>query len=280
MRILYNLVDWMLLAAVCCLKPCNSLTLSSISGGDKLVRESLFPHSRDATATDVEVMKCQIGQSNPGEAAIGVPSSCRCQHGFPQVFAMDPFPNGKRLNSGLIKLTCPLLVRAIDQLEDDGFISQFNNLVSEGSNDTKESELQTSMRNAHSVHASVRHQLIGTEEEKDLIRAKLGEEHFLAFMSAGVAGASPDAVTDVKCLHAWLGDYLFRGPEKSPVGTMVGRILHERGIDDRGTSDCRQFCDPSSEVRPKPPEPRNRNRKKTSKELARRRRLKELGERV
>jgi len=171
-------------------------------------------------------------------------------------------------------------VRAIDELEDNGFISQFNNLVSEGSNDTKESALQSAIRDAHSVHASVRHRLIRSEEELDLIRAKLGEEHFLAFMSAGVAGASPDAVTDVKCLHAWLGDYLFRGPEKSPIGTMVARILNERGVDDRGTIDCWQFCDPSNEVRPKPPEARNRNRKRTSKELARRRRLKELGERV
>ena len=279
MRILSHLVAWVLLVAFCCLRSCTCLApSSSVSGRQR--RQSQFPQSRDATETDVEVMRCQIGQFSPGDAAIGVPSSCRCQHGFPQVFAMDPFPNGKRLNSGLLKLTCPLLVRAIDDLEDDGFISQFNNMVSEGSNDTKESALQTSIREAHSVHASVRHRLIGGQEEKDLIRAKIGEPHFLAFMSAGVAGASPDAVTDVKCLHAWLGDYLFRGPEESPVGTMVARVLNERGVDERGTINCRQYCDASSEVRPKPPEPRNRQRKRTSKELARRRRSKHSGERV
>ncbi|MFM7190332.1 MAG: DUF501 domain-containing protein [Microcystaceae cyanobacterium] len=65
------------------------------------------------------------------------------------------------------------------------------------------------------LHASVRNQLIVNQHEKDLIRAKLVDHHFSAFMSSGVAGASPDAVTDVKCLHAWFGDYLFRGPENS-----------------------------------------------------------------
>jgi hypothetical protein len=191
---------------------------------------------------------------------------------------MDPFPNGKRLNSGLLKLTCPLLVRAIDELEDDGFISQLNTIVSEGSNDGTESALQTAMRDAHRVHASVRNQLIGSAEEKELIRTKLGDQYFVSFMSAGVAGASSDSVTDVKCLHAWLGDYLFRGPEKSPVGAIVARILDERGIDDGGTADCRQYCESSSTVRPKPPEPRNKQRKRTRKELERRRRSKESGE--
>jgi hypothetical protein len=256
------------------------MALQSATNTGDSGRHSQFPGSRDVIATDVEVMKCQIGQFSPGEAAIGVPSACRCQHGFPQVFAMDPLPNDKRLNSGLLKLTCPLLVRAIDDLEDDGFISKFNNIVAEGSTAGKDSVLQGAIRDAHGVHAFVRNQLIGSEDERNLIRTKLGDQSFVAFMSAGVAGASSDAVGDVKCLHAWLGDYLFRGPDKSPVGAMVAKVLFERGVDDSGTPDCRQHCDPSSVLRPKPPTPRNRQRKRASKELARRRRSKESSDTV
>jgi len=281
MPLLSHLVTWTLSVTFFCFDGVTCLELSSASVNmRRSSRQGQFPQSRDITDSDVEVMRCQTGQVNPGEAALGVPSVCRCQHGFPQVFAMDPFPNSKRLNSGLVKLTCPLMVRAIDELEDHGVIGKINKVVSEGSDDERKSSLQASITESHLVHASVRNQLIASQDEKDLIRAKLGDSHFAAFMSSGVAGASPDAVTDVKCLHAWFGDYLFRGPEESLVGALVANILRERGFTECGNADCRQYCDPSLEVRPKPPGPRNRQRKRTAKELARRRRSKKSDESI
>ena len=87
-------------------------------------RQSVFPNSQDVTAKDIEVFIRQTGQTNPGNAAIGIPTNCQCQHNFPQVFTLDPLPNDRRMNSGLLKLSCPVLVRAIDQLEDEGYIAQ------------------------------------------------------------------------------------------------------------------------------------------------------------
>lgn len=243
-------------------------------------RHCSFPYSKGVSPDDVQVLIRQTGQSSPGVAAIGIPQNCQCRHGMAQVFALDPFPSQKRINSGLLKLTCPLLVRAVDQLEDEGYITQFNSKVAQASssntmNENGETMLQQSMRTAHQVHASVRKELIPSVEERGVILEKIGERGADAFWNAGVAGASADAVSDVKCLHAWLGDYLFRGSEASPIGVMVAKILLERGIDLSGTPDCFRNCDPSSSLAVEPPIPRNKQRRKSSKELARKRRQKD-----
>ena len=238
-------------------------------------RQSIFPNSRDVNQKDVEVLKRQTGQTSPGDAAVGIPVNCMCQHGFPQVFALDPLPGKKRMNSGLLKLTCPLLVRAVDQLEDEGFIDEFNAKLKDCKNDEGFPALQNAMRDAHRMHAAVRMEMIQSEEELQILQAKLGERGASAFLKAGVAAASMDAVSDVKCLHAWLGDYLFRGSDASPLGAKVAEVLSDRGIDLRGTPDCQRFCDPMSNLVASPPHPRNKQRLKTGKELARRRRQKE-----
>lgn len=47
-----------------------------------------------------------------------------CRHGFPQAFGFDPC--GYKTSSGLFRLSCPLLVQAIDSLEDEGGIEHMN----------------------------------------------------------------------------------------------------------------------------------------------------------
>ena len=118
---------------------------------------------------------------------------------------------------------------------------------------------------------------------------KLGERGAEAFLSSGVAGASAGSTDDVKCLHAWLGDYLFRGlpaeegegddaaddndiPTSISMGHAVVQLLKERGVDISGTESCKPLCDPSSNAAPLPPRPRNKQRLKTGKEIARRKR--------
>jgi hypothetical protein len=250
--------------------------LSSHSSSKVTRRSSIFPNSQDISQNDVDVLVRQTGQPNPGDAAVGIPVNCQCQHGFAQVFALDPVPGNNRINSGLLKLTCPLLVRAVDQLEDEGFINQFNAKLKESDkNDEGLSALQKDMKDAHQVHASVRMEMIQTEEENQMVRSKLGERGASAFLTAGVAGASSDAVSDVKCLHAWLGDYLFRGSDASPLGGMVAELLLDRGIELHGTHDCQRCCDPLSKGVATPPTPRNKQRLKGGKEQARRKRQKE-----
>lgn len=47
-----------------------------------------------------------------------------CRYGFPQAFAFDPC--GHKVSSGLFRLSCPKLVQAIDELEDEGGIEEVN----------------------------------------------------------------------------------------------------------------------------------------------------------
>jgi hypothetical protein len=228
-------------------------------------RKTAFPNSIPVQQSDVESFLRQTGQISPAKAAIGVPSSCTCRHGFPQAFAMDPIHAG-RANSGLLKLTCPYLVRAVDNLEDEGMISLFNERLKENNS------LQRATDDAHAVHAASRKELLDSKE-MDAVRLKLGERGTTAFLEAGVAAASAGS-TDVKCLHAWLADSLFRGDTASPMGEAVAKELLDRGVDLTGVLTCNAACDPRSGTTPEPPVPRNKQRLKRGKEIARRERRK------
>ena len=115
---------------------------------------------------DVNTCINQTGQTAPANALLGKPSQCKCRHGYAQVFSLDPMPstssNGSRLNSGILKLTCPLLVSSIDQLEDDGIINEMNSkLVANDDNDDNEKEnFIRCMKDAHLVHANARKELV------------------------------------------------------------------------------------------------------------------------
>jgi hypothetical protein len=231
-------------------------------------RKTAFPNSVPAQPSDVESFIRQTGQIAPAKAAIGVPSSCACRHGFPQAFAMDPIHSG-RINSGLLKLTCPLLVRAVDSLEDEGMISLFNQRLEENNNNSN-NYIQQATDEAHAVHAASRQELLNGRDV-DAVRVKLGERGTTAFLEAGVAGASAGS-TDVKCLHAWLADSLFRG--ETPMGKAVTKELVDRGVDLTGILTCNVACDPRSGTTPEPPVPRNKQRLKTGKTIARRKRRK------
>ena len=150
----------------------------------------------------------------------------------------------------------------------------------------------------HDLHAKVRRDMLEDADNahdssnganganalamNDILRQKLGERGAEAFLSSGVAGASAGSTDDVKCLHAWLGDYLFRGegeeeedadvPTSVAMGHAVVQSLKERGVDISGTESCKSLCDPSSTAVPLPPRPRNKQRLKTGKEIARRKR--------
>ena len=280
-------------------------TRSSAAPTTGTCNAAAFPGSQPITEHDKSVLRRQTGQTAPAEAAVGVPSACSCCHGFPQAFAMDPFPaNGRRVNSGLVKLSCPHLVRAIDELEDEGGIGMMNDVVKDSE------ELQRSMVLTHEMHAKVRRNMLEVLDAtmnddavddhttcssheggamENILRQKLGERGAEAFLSSGVAGASAGSTDDVKCLHAWLGDYLFRGAQveedeeeedknnfdaraSMAMGRAVVQALKERGVDISGTEGCRSLCDPSSNAAPLPPKPRNKQRLKTGKEIARRKR--------
>jgi hypothetical protein len=252
----------------------SAVALSSEQKYPQSKRKTAFPNSIPAQQSDVESCLRQTGQVAPAKAAIGVPSSCACRHGFPQAFAMDPIHSGRdnsagRVNSGLLKLTCPHLVRAVDSLEDEGMISIFNERLKENNS------FQEATDDAHAVHAASRKELLN-DNEVEAVRLKLGERGTTAFLEAGVASASPGS-TDVKCLHAWLADSLFRGETESPMGKAVAKELVDRGVDLTGTLTCNVACDPKCGTTPEPPIPRNKQRLKKGKERARLKRRKTEG---
>eukprot|EP00978_Attheya_sp_CCMP212_P023577 scaffold72587_cov48-Attheya_sp.AAC.1 len=263
-----------------------------MSDANRNNKNGLFPNSMPVTQADVDTFVRQTGQVNPSKAAIGVPAACQCRHGFPQAFALDPLPNPQnknggtthtaRLNSGLLKLTCPLLVRAVDQLEDEKFIPTWNEqqlqLGSSQTSNHNDNEWQLHCQTAHARHATVRQELLSGNDQKAIVEEKLGPRGAMAFYQSGVAGTSLGShTTDLKCLHAWLADSLFFDGEDNgvgPIGTAIRQEFHDRGIDPTGTLTCAALCNPNSLTTADPPKPRNKQRLRTSKETLRRKRRK------
>jgi hypothetical protein len=254
----------------------ETLALSPVSNVPKSQqsqRPTTFPNSVPAGPSDVETSIRQTGQVNPSRAAIGIPSTCACQHGFPQAFSLDPFHAG-RMNSGLLKLTCPHLVRAVDALEDRRMIHDVNQLILEESvnvaHDGKKT-LNSAMTDAHERHATARKKML-TQQELDQIQSKLGEQGMKSFIDSGVAGATIGS-QDSKCLHAWLADALFFGP--TPLGDIIREELEKQNVDISGTPTCRMNCDPNcSPSMANPPKARNKQRLRSIKETERKKRRK------
>lgn len=69
-------------------------------------------------------MRCIEERQLRHKAGKTVAVSPHCRHGFPQAFAFDPA--GHKISSGLFRLSCPFLVQAIDQLEDEGGVEDMN----------------------------------------------------------------------------------------------------------------------------------------------------------
>ena len=207
-------------------------------------------------------------------------------HGYPQAFSLDP-TSQNRLNSGLLKLTCPLLVNSIDSLEDDGFIDDINSMLQNESNTASDAEsslrLTAAMNEAHAIHAKSRLDLL-SKDAIERLETKLGKQGKDYFMKAGVAGANPAAEkSDIKCLHAWMADSLFRSSTTNhhPIGELIEDELTKRGISMNGTDNCNLVCSGiSSSIISQDgsvvsvPIPRNKQRKKSIKETGRRRRIK------
>jgi len=253
------------------------------------IKRTAFPNSKQTTPEHLDCMRRQTGQTAPVNAAIGVPSKCNCRHGFPQAFAMDPLPATGRINSGLVKLTCPHLVTAIDALEDDGFIQKLSTRL------TENEDWQSAATIVHEKHSQTRYELINEEDKLDTVRSKLGDRAAKALMDSGVAGSTSTSL-DVKCLHAWMGDHLFQGDDDevevdvdvdvedsismlhSPIGQAVCDALEGKGIDVKGTASCHIACNPQSTLIASPPNPRNKQRLRSRKEVARRKRRKQENE--
>ena len=106
---------------------------AALTGGGQLRLE-------EPSAADLEVLeKRQLGHKSSSILGCGM----RCKHGFPQAFAFDPLtrapwmvngaelPRKSKLESGLFRLSCPMLVRAIDEWEGEGAVRAINDELRE-----------------------------------------------------------------------------------------------------------------------------------------------------
>jgi len=180
------------------------------------------------------------------DALIGVPSVSKCQHGFPQAGLSSPIGHdtstGWKPVSGICRLTCPYLVKALDEYEAEGAVAAYNVRLA-GGEETPEGRIwPAALDGANQAHRKLRRALI-SDEDVERVRERLGSAHEDAFMQSGVAGMSPTKLNDVKCLHAQLGDYLLRND--NAVGEAIVKDLEQRGVSLGGNDVCRQQCDVS-----------------------------------
>ena len=191
----------------------------------------------------------------------------RCKYGFPRAFVRSAvtYPNKlypddskvktsgmlsseagdkMQINSGMLRLSCPYLVKAVDELEEEGGIEAFNARLNADSdyNEIAES-LRQSFLNTNKAWANIR---ATTMSPCDIKAAEtyLGKEGATTMVNSGIIGVTPTKVDDVKCLHAHLGDYLIRGDNK--IGELVQKTLEEKNVHIDGCENCYQQC--SSEI--------------------------------
>ncbi|HSI31945.1 MAG: DUF501 domain-containing protein [Phycisphaerae bacterium] len=118
--------------------------------------------------------------------------------------AAEPFPT-------LYWLVCPVLDRAVAQLERDGAVAEVDALLA------RDAEMTAGLRRAHEEYADRRWAAL-TDEDRAWVEANglAG-----AFRGRGVAGiAFGDGESGVKCLHAHFAHHLVSG---NPVGAWVER---------------------------------------------------------
>uniref|UniRef100_A0A7S4SSG3 DUF501 domain-containing protein n=1 Tax=Alexandrium monilatum TaxID=311494 RepID=A0A7S4SSG3_9DINO len=176
-----------------------------------------------------------------GEAAKQiVGAGRRCRHGWPQAIVYDPLYRerpGKHFRLGdTTRLTCPMLVSAIDALENGGAIGRYNERLQ------ADESWKRQMADTNEAHRLLREHLAGDRPE-DLadVRAHYGEQTFAVAMGAGLASMRPDS-KDVKCLHAQVADELVRGGGNL-IALQALRDIEDQGILPEGTDECCDNCD-------------------------------------
>lgn len=193
------------------------------------------------SAADIQVLQRQLGHNLSSVWAI----SPRCSHGFPQAFVWDPLrrhSSGKarrmHLDSGLFRLSCPLLVQAIDEWEGEGGVKAVNAEV------RADEAMQEQLAHAHRGHSAARKEVIGERIHGMLsgMSAELVDTTHLVLRS-GIAGQSLHK-SDVKCLHAQVADSLCRSG-CNQIGQLLVERLRRRGVDVGGSALCSQQCDPA-----------------------------------
>lgn len=128
--------------------------------------------------------------------------SLKCKYGFPQAFVRYPFT--PKISSGMIRLSCPLLVKAIDVYEANNGINKLNELVHQNHS------IQSSFHKVNIRWKNIKNTFVSTEQ-KEMLVSKMGSHSANSFLNSGIIGISENKTNDVKCVHAQVADYLLSG---------------------------------------------------------------------
>lgn len=175
--------------------PEESGGLSQAMGG--LLRLAGVPSEDDLAC----VGRRQVFGSTEGVFAV---EAVRCRHGFPRAFARQAVTS--KVSSGMLRLSCPLLVKAIDEWEASGGIEEMNTALK------RDLSLKQSFMAANEVWRDIRRHSVSESQEKQIMSV-IGERGMRSFMESGIIGVSPGKTDDVKCIHAHVADHLLRGGE-------------------------------------------------------------------
>lgn len=179
----------------------------------------------------------------PGEASLGrqtVGAGKRCRHGWPQAIVYDPLYRekaGKSYRLGdTTRLTCPMLVTAIDKYEKKGAMERYNERLAPGE------EWAGQLQKVNEAHRLLRLQLIGDRsEELEEVKSLLGDNAFSIAMRSGLASLRPEAKPDVKCLHAQVADELCRDGDNR-IAQQVLKDIEDQGVPINGSDECCDNC--------------------------------------
>lgn len=163
----------------------------------------------------------------------------RCRHGWPQAIVYDPLYRekpGKHYRLGdTTRLTCPLLVSAIDSLEKGGAIGRYNERLQ------VDKEWQRHLAETNEAHRLLRMRLV-VERPEELadVREHYGAQTFAVALGAGLASMRQGSA-DVKCLHAQVADELVRGGGNA-IALQALKDIEDQGIPATGTDECCDNC--------------------------------------
>ena len=182
------------------------------------ILETFFPLAAYPTAVDLQVIEQrQIGRT--ATAMFGVENT-RCKHGFPQAYVQ--YPVGGGVSSGMIRLSCPHLVKSVDEMESDGALNDFDAKLA---NEETGVHLRDSFMDTNLAWRAIRETAVSVEDRL-YMDEKLGIEGSKFLMESGIIGCTIGKL-QVKCLHAHIGDHLMRGTNK--IGAEALEKLESRG---------------------------------------------------
>lgn len=178
------------------------------------------------------------GETKLAQQVVG--AGKRCRHGWPQAICYDPLyretPGKNHRLGDTTRLTCPLLVTAIDKLEKGGAMERYNELLE------PKAQWEGELPRINEAHRLLRLELIGDRsDELAEVKSQLGDRAFDIAIRSGMASLRPEAKPDVKCLHAQVADELVRDGNNR-IAQQVLKDLEDQGVPVHGSDECCDNC--------------------------------------